>query len=146
MAAATTALAQNSTVRCSEGLHVILARGTTEEIPGVQGAIGEALQEAIPGTSVYNLPYPATETDPFYFESVFNGTVLLRAAITEYIEACPDSKIAVLGYSQGAQLATNSFCGTHDLWVLGQGPTEPLAKEDVEDNGKHECSPAGHAP
>lgn len=96
----TTASAQSTTGGCASGLHLILARGTSEEIPGVQGLIADALGDLIPGTTVANLPYPASSEDPFYFESVFNGTMLMRSAVTEYIEACPESKIAVLGYSQ----------------------------------------------
>lgn len=86
---------------CDSGLHIIVARGTGEdEGTGVTGELGERIADRIDGSSVEALDYPATFSDPSYFESVANGTEELRETIEQYHESCPEGKIAVLGYSQ----------------------------------------------
>lgn len=87
--------------QCAEGLQVFISRGTGEEQgPGESGKLGEAIADRIPGTNITSNPYPATFDDPIYFESVLFGTLALGVMLTAYVTACPDSKIAVIGYSQ----------------------------------------------
>ncbi|KAJ6157857.1 hypothetical protein N7470_005449 [Penicillium chermesinum] len=108
-----------SPVQCAKGLKMFVSRGTGEEMGlGVLGNITKVIRERIPGSDDEAITYPASSVDPNYMISVGNGTLLLKEALTEYAQACPESKIAVLGYSQGAQIVSNSFCGTLPFWTI----------------------------
>ncbi|KAJ5115839.1 hypothetical protein N7456_000187 [Penicillium angulare] len=114
-----TAFASNSTTVCAKGLKMFVTRGTTEAMgQGSLGAVTKGIAAQINGSIATPILYPATEGNPVYFESVANGTLLLRNALTDYVQKCPDSKIAVLGYSQGAQVTTNALCGMPTMWGL----------------------------
>lgn len=135
--------AQNSTSICAKGLKMFVSRGTGEAMGtgddtglGATGKLVKSIAEQIDGSSYQGIPYPADwGNTTTYFQSVGNGTELLRQMITEYATSCPDSKIAVFGYSQvhtsifglsglhannngskGAQVTTNNFCGTAAIW------------------------------
>lgn len=128
--------AQNITVQCATGLKMFVSRGTGEPFGlGATEALVDVIAEQINGSDIEAIEYPATEDDPLYFLSVANGTTLVKQAITNYAMACPGSKIAVFGYSQvracndlavktladrmlqGAQITSNSFCGTPPIWA-----------------------------
>lgn len=106
LAMAGMAFGQNSTggtpdIQCAKGVQMFVSRGTGEDAgPGEMGGLVKRISNRIPGSSILPTNYPASYDDPIYFESVVNGTVTLRATIEAYIDACPDSKIAVFGYSQ----------------------------------------------
>lgn len=140
--AATGVLGQNSTVQCAEGLKIFVSRGTGEPMGlGATEALVHVIAEQIIGSDIEAINYPATEDDPVYFVSVANGTTLVKQAITNYATACPGSKMAVFGYSQvrdtqnpavntlayhmvqGAQITTNTFCGTPPIWAAYAVPT-----------------------
>ena len=44
--------------------------------------------------------------------------------VTDYASRCPSSKMALLGYSQGAQVAADVMCGTSET---GWTATPPMA-------------------
>lgn len=91
----------SSTLTCADGLKMFVSRGTGEDQDtGVIGKITDLIARQIDGSDVQGVAYPATFEDPNYFLSVSNGTQLLRQAIIEYTQACPDSKISLFGYSQ----------------------------------------------
>lgn len=97
-APATTAAAA-SDAPCATGLHLIVARGSSEQ-PG-EGRIGVVagnVTERVPGSTVEAVEYPATLTD--YLESEGDGVAAMAALIAAYVGRCPDSRIALLGYSQ----------------------------------------------
>lgn len=101
LATVSLSLAQNSTVRCAPGLKMFVSRGTGEDMGlGVTEALVEVIASQINGSDYEAIEYPASFDNPSYFVSVSNGTGLVRSALTEYVEACPDSKIALFGYSQ----------------------------------------------
>jgi len=117
---------------CVDGLFMIVARGTNEEPgTGVTGLITERIADRIKDSDIVALDYPATFTDPLYTDSVNDGTKEMAAAIKNYTDSCPDGKLAVFGYSQGAHVASNVFCG-------GSGGAfdedAPLPKTLVEDH------------
>lgn len=101
--AAAPALAQNSTssadAACATGIHMIVARGSTED-PGVgkMGVISGNVTEKVPGSTVEAVDYPATLTD--YIESEGEGAVAMAKMVVDYAKKCPETKIALLGYSQ----------------------------------------------
>lgn len=98
---ATNTFAQQDEIECTKGLHMIIARGTTEpQGPGDLGRIAGRIAARIEGSAIEPVVYPATYLDPYHVDSIKNGTNAARKAITEYTEKCPDGKMALLGYSQ----------------------------------------------
>jgi hypothetical protein len=66
---------------------MFVTRGTTEAMgQGAFGAVTKAIAAHISGSIATPKLYPATEGNPVYFESVANGTTLLRNALTDYVE------------------------------------------------------------
>lgn len=117
--------ADDSTVKCAQGLKMFVSRGTGEEMgPGVTKAVVDLIADQIDGSDIQPILYPATLEDPTYTTSVSNGTRLIRKTITEYAKACPDSKMAWFGYSQGAQITSNNFCGMPPVWGVEQSANQ----------------------
>ncbi|KPM35578.1 hypothetical protein AK830_g10991 [Neonectria ditissima] len=109
-AAAAAAAAQKN---CTDGLYMIVARGTGEkEGSGIFGStIAEDVADRIDDSVIEPLDYPASFSDPSYVDSEKEGVKEMQEVIMDYHEACPDAKFAVLGYSQGGQVADDAFCG-----------------------------------
>ncbi|KAK4683024.1 hypothetical protein QC764_121430 [Podospora pseudoanserina] len=98
---------------CSTGIHMIVARGSTE--PDGYGRIGVVAQNAsllIPNSSIATIVYPATFEN--YFTSYATGASEFEKLVLQYVDACPDSKVALLGYSQGAHAMMDAVCGNSD--------------------------------
>lgn len=103
----------SSSITCATGLHLIVARGSTEPKGlGRIGVVAGNVTDEIPGSTVSAVDYPATFDA--YFASVNMGVAAMSAMIASYIIACPSSKIALLGYSQGGQVAMDVVCGTSE--------------------------------
>lgn len=101
---------------CAKGLYIVSARGTGElQGIGVAGTlIGKPVAEKIKDSKVVGLQYPATLASPSYPDSVGNGTRNMTELLTDYNKSCPDGKIAIIGYSQGAQVSLDTLCGTDE--------------------------------
>ncbi|KAF5990054.1 acetylxylan esterase [Fusarium bulbicola] len=113
---------------CADGLYMIAVRGTGEDKgAGRIGEIAEDVGKRVNGSIVSPLDYPATLEDPDYFDSEGAGVKALSEALNDYHSSCPDGKIAVLGYSQGGQVATDVFCGGSDNKPM----TMSLVKDSV---------------
>lgn len=111
---------------CSD-VEVVFARGTNEP-PGV-GATGQAFTDALtarlPGRSVdiYPVNYPAS----YDFAKAADGVVDASNKITSVEAACPQSKIVVGGYSQGAAIAAYiTTDNVPDGYALPPGISGPL--------------------
>ncbi|EWZ96158.1 hypothetical protein NW765_016876 [Fusarium oxysporum] len=127
---AATALSQNKREKteCADGLYMIAVRGTGEDKgSGRIGEIAVDVSKRVNGSIVSPLDYPATLQDPDYFDSEEAGVKALSAALDDYHSSCPNGKIAVFGYSQGGQVATDVFCGGSDNKPL----TMSLVKDSV---------------
>ncbi|PHH70021.1 hypothetical protein CDD82_7388 [Ophiocordyceps australis] len=98
---------------CSPGLYVLVARGTFEPPgPGSAGLIPQALANRTSANiTTAPIDYPASLTDPAYTQSVQEGGHAVHDAIVNYASACPDGKMAIVGYSQGAQISLDAICG-----------------------------------
>ncbi|KAF5249098.1 hypothetical protein FANTH_5574 [Fusarium anthophilum] len=113
---------------CADGLYMIAVRGTGEDKgAGRIGEIAEDVGKRVNGSIISPLDYPATLEDPDYFDSEEAGVKALSEALNDYHSSCPDGKIAVLGYSQGGQVATDVFCGGSDNKPM----TMSLVKDSV---------------
>ena len=87
---------------CSD-VEVVFARGTNEP-PGV-GIVGQAFVDALSSqvggrsVGVYAVNYPASDN---YLSSAANGSDDARAHIQDVAAGCPNTKVVLGGYSQGA--------------------------------------------
>ncbi|KAI9715609.1 MAG: hypothetical protein M1828_000752 [Chrysothrix sp. TS-e1954] len=119
---------------CASGVHIIAARGTNESTPnGTPGAVGKvanAIAARIPGTTIEGLFYPATAVNPIYTKSDDTGANHMKTAIKNYATRCPNTKIVLLGYSQGGEVTMDALCGQSSVgFELGPDPvdaTQPL--------------------
>jgi cutinase len=105
-------------------VEVTFARATTEP-PGV-GVVGQqfidALRPQVGGRSVavYPVNYPASDD---FVPSVNAGTSDANAHVTSMIANCPNTKIVLGGYSQGALVI--------DQITIAQMPVAGFAPEDL---------------
>src|SRR6201999_1794074 len=103
--AASPAPAANAAEETCANVDVLFARGTNEA-PGV-GATGQAFVDALnarlPGKTVdvYGVNYPAS----LNFGQAADGIVDAANKIQTVVTNCPDTKIVLGGYSQGAAVA-----------------------------------------
>lgn len=136
MAATLTSAQDITDSSCVAGLFMLVARGTNEDPgPGALGTLAERIADRIDDSEIVALDYPATFTDPLYPQSVVEGTDAMREAVRNYTDSCPDGKIAVFGYSQGAHVASNVFCGGSDE-EDEEERDDALPKDLVEDSGE----------
>ncbi|KAI8242314.1 hypothetical protein K4K57_006638 [Colletotrichum sp. SAR 10_99] len=135
------AAAQNSTSTCASGVHLIVARGSNEPAGvGRIGSVANGVVAAIPGSQIEPLDYPATFDN--YSISVEDGDIAMNLALTAYTSRCPDSKVALLGYSQGAQVTGDTLCGSVDedageALDLEFNHTAPIASSIVDQSGMY---------
>ncbi|KAL9058017.1 MAG: hypothetical protein Q9162_002009 [Coniocarpon cinnabarinum] len=109
-------------------LHIIAARGSTEDPgagPTLQPLITQIEQQIADADDVA-LDYPASLVDPIYGDSVHQGVENLGDLLDQVRSDCPQSKVALLGYSQGAQVILDTLCGTSEIGFL---PTAPYTSD-----------------
>jgi cutinase len=112
---------------------VVFARGTTEP-PGV-GGIGQAfvdsLQSKVGAKSVWTYPveYPAS-TD---FPTAAQGVIDAADRVREMAAVCPDTKLVLAGYSQGAAvIGYVTAAAIPEGYSLPPGITGPMPPEVAE--------------
>jgi acetylxylan esterase len=87
-----------SSTNCASSVHLLLLRGEgTGDDLNVLDTIQNLVLEQIPGSTSLGLPYQHGNSDKQF--AAYNGSMLLQQYIAEYATSCPDSKIAILGYS-----------------------------------------------
>jgi len=102
--------------------HVFVVRGSDEPTPGRLGNLTKEVCSAIGGTDecgYEDVEYPAKSSawgQNAWCDSASKGAKNGQAQMKEYSEKCPDSKLIVLGYSQGGSVAQDMLGG-------GGGPT-----------------------
>ncbi len=96
---------------------VIGARGSSDRMTGpftmgpTVGAYAEQAATALPAatTEYLSLPYAAAPVGPNYFDSVNAGWQGLQAIIRTRIAQCPQIRIGLIGYSQGAHVINDAM-------------------------------------
>jgi len=84
-------------------VHIIVARASTEQPGyGVTGLMVQQLVKDIPGATSEPIVYPA-QLAP-YPQSESQGVEAAKLKITAYVQKCPQAKIVLAGYSQGADV------------------------------------------
>lgn len=112
-------------------VHLIVARASGEDPgEGIIGAVSQDIQARVPGADAEAVEYPAALVP--YQASEAEGVAEMTRLVTEYAAACPDSKMVLMGYSQGGQVALDTLCGTSSV---GFEVTEPVAG-DVAEKGE----------
>ncbi|KAJ5729779.1 uncharacterized protein N7483_004287 [Penicillium malachiteum] len=116
----------NSTACAS--VHMILGRGSTETVPGSLESLVTLVTADFPEANYENIDYPAT--DETTSDSYFLGRVAAAKQLIAYREKCPESKIVVLGYSEGALCIDDAITGSSGNEYLGN-VSQPLVPIDV---------------
>ncbi|GJN89421.1 hypothetical protein Rhopal_002401-T1 [Rhodotorula paludigena] len=94
---------------CPTGVHIIVARASGEAPgEGIIGAVATQVKRAIPGSDSEAIDYPATLAN--YQSSQSAGVEAMGAAIDAFAKRCPESKMVLMGYSQGAHVIGDVIC------------------------------------
>ncbi|KAI2629532.1 carbohydrate esterase family 5 protein [Hypoxylon sp. NC1633] len=99
-------------------IHIFGARETTAP-PGFGSAstVVNLVQQANDGATSESIVYPAAGGN-VYAASVTAGVAAVANQTSTFNQMCPDSKIVMVGYSQGAQIVDDAFCGGPDGFSL----------------------------
>ncbi|KKY15921.1 putative acetyl xylan esterase [Diplodia seriata] len=110
-------------------IHVFGARETTVSAGfGSAGTVVDLILAAHPGATSEAIDYPAAGGDS-YGSSVQTGTKNVASQVESYVKACPESKIVMVGYSQGSQIMTNAFCDGGDANQGISDTTAPISSD-----------------
>ena len=94
--------------------HIFLARGLNEPYPGRQGILVNKTIAALASASISSdyedIIYYST-FDAVYCDSISEGVANGISQIIAYNKRCPDAKLVVSGYSQGAYVVGDTFGG-----------------------------------
>ncbi|KAF5241769.1 hypothetical protein FANTH_8985 [Fusarium anthophilum] len=91
-------------------VHIFLAKGNNEPYPGRQGKLAGAICSGLKSCDYEDIQFQNALEDPFC-DSVTEGVKNGIKQITAYNKKCPDSKLVVSGYSQGAQVVGDILGG-----------------------------------
>ncbi|KAK3323133.1 cutinase [Cercophora scortea] len=106
-------------------VHVFGARETT--VPqgyGTSAGLVDMVVKAYPGATKDAIVYPACGGQSncggvSYENSAQQGTTAVVKAVTDFNKKCPDTKIVLIGYSQGGQIMDNALCGGAGATLTG---------------------------
>jgi acetylxylan esterase len=126
VAAATAQTTNTSSQACVSGnaVHMIVARASLEPPGfGILQNISTRVMEQLPGSNAEAVVYPATLDD--YQNSEGQGVAAMTQLVNNYAQACPNSKMVLMGYSQGAQVTADTVCGST---ISGFAQTQAISK------------------
>ena len=92
-------------------IHIFGARETTAS-PGY-GSAGQLIDNIISsnsGATAEAIDYPATGDNPPYAESRSEGVSAVNSQVASFASQCPDTKLVLVGYSQGAEIFDLALC------------------------------------
>ncbi|TLD11907.1 hypothetical protein PspLS_11295 [Pyricularia sp. CBS 133598] len=105
---------------CASGVQIFSVRGSTERSHlGRIAPVPTSIRDAIPGSFITALGYPAKIDAVQYYVSVHIGVRRLTRLVENYVKMCPQSKIALVGYSQGAHVVADLVCGGSSFPIRG---------------------------
>lgn len=95
---------------CASGVHVIVARASTEQPgTGIIGAVARDVQAEVSGSDIAAVDYPALLKP--YVPSQTNGVAALTRMVQEYAGRCPHTRMVLMGYSQVRLLCDSPVIG-----------------------------------
>lgn len=95
--------------KCVDGLQIITSSGTHQSGYSTIGGLTEEIKNGIPNSASVAVEYPHSEAP--YEGSVASGIQNVTAYIKHYVDNCPDVRLGLIGYSQGAQISLSAVCG-----------------------------------
>ena len=96
-------ISKRQNASCATGVHIIAARGSTEDPgEGKTQSVSQLIEAGVPGSDDIAVVYPATLIP--YESSEEKGVSDMTSKIQSYTQSCPNSKIVLVGFSQGAQV------------------------------------------
>ncbi|KAK4116122.1 carbohydrate esterase family 5 protein [Canariomyces notabilis] len=106
-------------------IHIFGARETT--VPqgyGTSQGLVNMVKQAYPGATSEAIVYPACGGQSqcggiSYDNSATQGTAAVVRAVTDLNRRCPNTKIVLIGYSQGGQIMDNALCGGAGATLTG---------------------------
>jgi acetylxylan esterase len=99
------------------GVHVFGARETTAPAGyGTSQGLVNMVKQAYSGSTSEAINYPACGGQSqcggvSYDNSASQGTQAVVSAVNSFNQRCPNTKIVLIGYSQGGQIMDNALCG-----------------------------------
>ena len=99
------------------GVHVFGARETTAPAGyGTSQGLVNMVTQAYSGATSEAINYPACGGQSqcggvSYENSASQGTQAVVSAVNSFNQRCPNTKIVLIGYSQGGQIMDNALCG-----------------------------------
>lgn len=120
--------------------HVFLTRGSDEPYPGRLGNVTKEICAGIgeDDCSFENVQFPAKSTAwgvDEWCKSAAKGAANGQAQIKAYVDKCPDSKLMLLGFSQGAAVAQDILGGGGGKVFACDQATNPPLDESLEKKG-----------
>jgi len=101
-------------------IHIFGARETTAS-PGYgsAGALVNQILASNSGATAEAINYPACGGQSScggvaYGDSARQGTSTVASVVNSFNSRCPNTKLVLVGYSQGGQIMDNAFCGGTD--------------------------------
>lgn len=108
-------------------VHIIVARASLEQPgTGIIGSVAQQIASDNEGTTIEAVDYPATLQD--YGNSSAQGTEAMTVALNNVAIECPDTKVVLMGYSQGAHVVGDTMCGGGAIGQNGSLPNRPAVK------------------
>ncbi|CZT19629.1 uncharacterized protein RCC_05480 [Ramularia collo-cygni] len=144
-------------IRCVDGLHIVIATGYDEsenQATAIEThdlvSIAKSISALVPNSSAVGVHYPyiVIRVDSNFMVQTYKGVHLLKQHIEKYINKCGEnSKIALLGFAQGALIVTDAFIGSgsnlgndnmfpyntpaENKWSAGIGPIANIYNKHV---------------
>jgi hypothetical protein len=94
--------------------HIFIARGSDSSYPGHQGPLVNLICQELDDCGYENIVYPAnsSSTGPGnWCPSAHKGAVNGQQQLTDYAQRCPNSKLILTGFSQGASVVLDILGG-----------------------------------
>lgn len=119
---------------CSD-VHIFLAKGNNETEPGRQGKLVDAICAGLSSCDYEDIMFD-NRYETVFCRSLEEGAINGRAQLTDYAGRCPESKLVVSGYSQGAHVVGDILGGGNGVFFQDceQSPNEPLDPETSPGN------------
>lgn len=115
---------------CS-AVHIIATRASTEQPgAGIIGSLVDAVKSAsTQSVSTDTTDYPATLQN--YTNSEAQGVTALKQLVETQVQQCPNQKLVLMGYSQGAQVSADALAGGGGRLGGGSAPIGADAADNV---------------
>jgi acetylxylan esterase len=112
-------------------VHIIATRASTEQPgAGIIGSLVNAVKSASSqSVSTDTTDYPATLQN--YTNSEAQGVTALKQLVESQVQQCPNQKLVLMGYSQGAQVSADVLAGGGGRLGGGSAPIGADAADNV---------------